>query len=309
MKRWLLVLGLLLIGYLLTGVVQVLPGERAVVRRFGRVLPEQPKPGLWIGLPWGMDRVDRVAVDRVQNVVVGYQDGDSGENIPAGQMLTGDHNLVNLQVTLYYKVQADEVVAYAIQADQVPATVSKAAEAVMAEWVAGRTVDDVLLNGKREMRSHLVEQTGQRIKPYHLGVQVLDAQVGLIAPPEEVKPAFDNVARAQTTIMTLINKAEQDAASRYRTAEADRYRLQQQAAADANSRVLLARQEAESFTRRLREYERGRINNPAYLQQIWQEERGKLFARLKDNKQLGLLDHHLGQDGLDMSIAPAMPQK
>ena len=53
---------------LTAGVVQVRPGERAVVRRFGRVLEHKPEPGLWVGLPWGMDRVDRVAVDRVQSV-------------------------------------------------------------------------------------------------------------------------------------------------------------------------------------------------------------------------------------------------
>ena len=59
--KWILPLGIVL--YLLTGVVEVRRGERAVVRRFGRVLAEQPEPGLWVGLPWGMDRVDRVEVD------------------------------------------------------------------------------------------------------------------------------------------------------------------------------------------------------------------------------------------------------
>ena len=294
MKKWLFLLGLLLIAYVATGVVQVLPGERAVVRRFGRVLPDQPKPGLWIGLPFGMDRVERVPVDRVRNVVVGYQDDEGGQAIPAGQMLTGDHNLVNIQVTLYYKVKAGEVVEYAMQADRVPGTVAQAAEAVMAEWVAGRTVDDVLLNGKREMRGDLVERTQQRIEPYRLGVQLVDARVGLVAPPEDVKSFFDKVSQAQTTIATMVNQAEQEAASGYRTAEAYRFGLQQQAAGEAHARLVLATQEAESFKHRLREYEIGRVANPAYLQQIWQEERGKLFARLKEKGQLGLLDHHLG---------------
>src|SRR5437588_278643 len=103
--RWPLLM-LLLVGYDLTGCVQVRPGERAVVRRFGRVLPHKPEPGLWVGLPWGMDRVDRVAVDKIQSVTVGYQDAVADQAIPAGQLLTGDHNLVNVQVTLFYKVSA-----------------------------------------------------------------------------------------------------------------------------------------------------------------------------------------------------------
>src|SRR4051812_22288071 len=64
--------GLALLVSLLTGVTQVQPGEIAVVRRFGRVLDERPGPGLYIGLPWGMEQVDRVAIDQVRRVTVGY---------------------------------------------------------------------------------------------------------------------------------------------------------------------------------------------------------------------------------------------
>ena len=96
----------LLLLYLLTGVVQVRPGERAVVRRFGRVLHAKPEPGLWVGLPWGMDRVDRVEVDKVRQVSVGYSEDETG--LPSGQFLTGDHNLVNVRVLLEYTVRADE---------------------------------------------------------------------------------------------------------------------------------------------------------------------------------------------------------
>ncbi|HVS36834.1 MAG TPA: hypothetical protein VMS17_14835, partial [Gemmataceae bacterium] len=74
-RRSLILLGLLLVtllGYAASGFYQVLPGEAAVVRRFGRVLPGRPELGLHLGLPWGMDRVDRVAVDQLRRVVVGW---------------------------------------------------------------------------------------------------------------------------------------------------------------------------------------------------------------------------------------------
>src|SRR4051794_21246574 len=126
--RW-LILVLLAIAYALTGVVQVRPGERAVVRRFGRVLADKPGPGLWVGLPWGMDRVDRVAVDRIQSVTVGYQEDVIDDSaIPAGQLLTGDHNLVNVQVTLTYKVIGDEVEEYVTQSERVEALIARTAE-------------------------------------------------------------------------------------------------------------------------------------------------------------------------------------
>jgi membrane protease subunit HflK len=302
--RWFLVAALLA-AYLLTGVVQIRPGERGVVRRFGRLLPSRLQPGLSFQLPWGMDRVDRVAVDRVQSVVVGYQEDDwSGEAMPGGQLLTGDHNLVNVQAVLTYKVRPDEEAEYIVQADRMDALLTRAVESVLAQWIAGRNVDYVLLNGKNEMRPILKEQTQSWIQPYRLGVQILDARVALIAPPDDVKPDFDGVALAQTRNTTLRNSAEQNVERQLRMAEAETYRLEQDTAAYVHRRRLLARQDAERFLNRLRQYQSGRKDNPFYLRQIWEEERGKLFARLKQNGQIDLLDHHLGADGLDLITAP-----
>jgi membrane protease subunit HflK len=256
-----------------------------------------------------MDRVDRVAVDRVQSVTVGYPDAGGEQVMPPGQLLTGDHNLVNVRATLYYKVRPEEVAEYVAATDQVEGLMTRVAETVLAEWVASRTVDDVLLRGKHDLGPALAAGTQQRLGPYRLGVEVLDARVALIAPPDEVKHAFDEVARAQTAIVTLTNRAEQEAEAALRTALSDKFRLEQTTAAYAHGQRLLARREADRFLDRLRQFEASRRTNPAYLRQIWEEERGRLFARLKENGQLGLLDHHLGADGLDLSIAPALPKK
>src|SRR5262249_53424295 len=110
-------------------------------------------------------------------------------------------------------------------------------------------------------------------------------------------------------VATLVNQAEQEAESRLRVAQSDKFRVEQETAAYVERQNLLARREADRFVERLKQYEEGRKSNPAYLRQIWEDERGKLFAKLKENGQIGLLDHHLGPDGLDMTIAPALPKK
>jgi modulator of FtsH protease HflK len=311
-RRTPILLGLLALAplaYAATGLYQVLPGEAAVVRRFGRVLPERPEPGLHLGLPWGMDRVDRVAVDQLRRVVVGYQEGTGAAAMPAGQLLTGDHNLVNVQATIYYKVRPDEAADYVTQADRVDGLAERAAEAVMAEWVASRTVDEALLNGKVGLREALVKEVGNRLAPYGLGVEVLDAPVALIAPPDEVKSAFDDVAREQTRIETKVNNAEQEAESQWKSALSYQYQKEQETAAYTSNRKLMARREADAFLERLRKYREGRRANPDYLRQIWDEERGKLFAALKANGQLGLLDDHIGPDGLDLNMTSPLPKK
>jgi membrane protease subunit HflK len=302
------VLILAVVGYALSGVTLVRSGERAVVRRFGRVLEHKPEPGLWIGLPWGMDRVERVPVDRVQEITVGYRDGDD-RPAPPGQVLTGDHNLVNLRVVLNFKVRPEAAGDYVAHQDRVEAILTRTAEAVLAEWAAGRTVDDVLLNAKTDLRLVLRQRTQEQLEPYGLGVEILDARVALAAPPDKVKPDFDNVARAQTQISTAVNRARQEAETRYSTALADVHRMEQTARANARNQELSARSEADTFRLRLNEYRRSQADNPNYLRQLWEEERNRLFARLRESGQIGTLDQQLGADGVDITIAPWQPPR
>jgi membrane protease subunit HflK len=310
-RLFLAVLLLALAGYLLTGVTQVRPGERAVVRRFGRVLDRQPEAGLWVGLPWGLDRVDRVPVDLVRRVEVGYRpDADEdAQTTPPGQLLTGDHNLVNVQMVVNYAVRHDAVVDYVVHADEADGLVARAAEAAMAEWVAGRPVDEVLLRGKVDLPPWVVEETQRRLGPYQIGVAISDASVALLLPPPQVKAAFDQVTQAQTEIRTRLYGAEQEAERALQAAEADKYRLEQLAAAYANEQTVQARAEADSFERRLKQYQETKRDNPDVLAAIWWDEMGKLFAKLREGGRVDLLDHHLGPDGLDITIVTPPKKK
>jgi membrane protease subunit HflK len=295
-------------AYLLTGVAQVRPGEKAVVRRFGQVV-ETPGPGLWIGFPWGIDRVDRVSVDRVRHVTVGFQAAaaESSPGTPPGQLLTGDHNLVNVEVVIDYDI--DQVVDYVVQADRVDGLIARSAETVLAEWVAGRTVDDVLVTDKAALPAWLVEQTQQRIDPYRLGVRLRAANVVALRPPEDVRYAFDRVTRAQTEIGTQQNKAREIATERRRKAEIEQVRIEQDTAAYMNEKLTLARAEADTFERRREQYQRLKQQNPDFLIALWWDEMGKVFARMKANGRIDLLDNHLGSDGLDITQFAPSPRK
>jgi membrane protease subunit HflK len=311
--RWSLVLLVLvsLGAYLATGLTQVRPGERAVVRRFGRVLPDKPGPGLRIGLPWGMDRVDRVSVDALRRVEVGYRPDveDDPQVTPPGRLLTGDHNLVNVQVVIGYTVREDEVEDYVLQQDRADALVGRVAETVVAEWVGGRSVDDVLLHGRSALRGRLGDECSRRLAPYHLGVEVQQADVTYLYPPRQVKDAFDDVTRAQTKISEDVNKAEEDAANSMRKAEAEKYRLGQLALAYAYEQRTRAQAEAASFEKRLTQYQRLREANPDFLRRVWFDEVGRLLTTLKAGGRLDLLDNHLSGDGLDLTVIQPPPRK
>jgi membrane protease subunit HflK len=313
MVRYVLgMLGLAILVYGLTSVTQVRPGERAIVRRFGRVV-DRPGPGLWIGLPYGMDRVDHVPVDLVRGLRIGYMpDADEDDQAtPLGQLLTGDHNLVNVQLVIDYAVGAsdEEIENYVVQGERAEGIVSRAAEAVLAEWVGGRTVDEVLLRGKTELPILVVERTQARIDPYHLGIQIQAASVSHLLPPYEVKQSFDDVTSEQTRIRTREYAAREAAARKLRSAQADRDRIEKLTAAYVKEQRLLALADAETFEQRLRQYQELRRDNPHILAGIWWDEIGKLFTRMKENGRIDLLDNRLGSEGLDITVAPPLPRK
>jgi len=303
------VIALLVAVSLLTGLRPIKPGQRAVVRRFGCVVAT-PEPGLWIGLPWGLERIDLISV-QVCRVAVGYdKDAEEPEGmIPRGQFLTGDHNLVNVQAKIDYAVDESNLVDFVEQQDRVEGVVSRAAEAVLAEWIASRKVDEILIRGQADLSMHLVRHTQERIEDYHLGIRIHHANVSHLLPPPQLKADFDDVTRAQTAIHTVENEAWQRRIEILRDADQKSFQIQKQSEAYKTERLRLAQADADRFSKRLQIYHELRRDNPNYLAAIWWDEMGKLFARMKETGRIDLLDNHLGADGLDITTFPPMPKK
>ncbi len=88
-----------------TGWCLVAPGEVVVVRRFGRPFDPPWGPGLHWRLPLGMDRLDRVRSDAVRQVTIGLAAPAGSDREPsAGEVMTGDLNLLRFQATVQYRV-------------------------------------------------------------------------------------------------------------------------------------------------------------------------------------------------------------
>jgi membrane protease subunit HflK len=289
MRRWALrlIVGLLLAAWLLTGVKEIRPGERAVIRRFGRVLDVQPRAGLWIGLPAGIDRVDRVPVEQVRRVAVGYRPGDDvGDEAPSGQLLTGDRNLVNVRIVLNYAVDPELVVEFVEQQERIEELMARTAEAALAEWVAGRPVDDVLLRGKTLLPKDLPERLQPRLDAAGLGVRLRGMDVAYLSPPDEVRPAFDGVAQAEADRKKMEQQARQQTLQRESEVSAEIRKLDLDGDAYARIRLEQARAEAAAFEERVSVY-RG---NPLVREAGRWTHFLKQVRRLAENGQLQPLD-------------------
>jgi membrane protease subunit HflK len=301
--RYLLPLAIFL--YLLTGISQVKPEERGVVRRFGQVVA-RPAPGLWIGLPWGIDSVDRVPVRTTQQFTIGYNldNWSDTPGTPTGQFLTGDHNLVNVQLVLHYAIgETDqELDDYVMHKDQVEAVLSRVVEAATAEWMAGESVDQVLLTGSASIPAWIMDRIAERLPKFRLGIRVQRVNVSLLAPPEEVRAAFEAVTQAQTGIRTKEFQARQEASQRERQADALRYKLEQEANEYGESQLRQASADATEFLAQLAAYREVSKNNPDALAFLWWDEMRKAITGLKNRGgRIEPLDAYLGSNGLDVT--------
>ena len=95
----------------------IAPGEVAVVRRLGRAIDPPWGPGLHWRFPAGIDRVDRIRTDAVRRLTIGYAGPAVADREPsAGEVMTGDLNLLRVEAALQYRV-ADPV-SHALRGDR-----------------------------------------------------------------------------------------------------------------------------------------------------------------------------------------------
>lgn len=256
MKHWLCLLLAASAAYAATGVYFVQPDEQVVVRRFGRISAEPREPGPHFGLPWGLDRIDRVKTREVKQVTIGPV-SLAGEAVGSsvGQWLTGDRNLVRVRATIHYTIQ--DPATYLFHATAVDSLIATAGQAAMSAVLAEQPVDRILTLGKRELGVVIGERLRDLVEGhYQLGVAIQSVDIGGVEPPPEVAEAFDNVINALRQREREINLAQGYADRTLAQAQADKQRVLDEAHAEHDRRLRDAQGEAARFEKLLAEYER-----------------------------------------------------
>lgn len=243
-------------GYLASGITLVQPDEVGVVRRFGAVLREPWEPGLHWGLPWGVDRVDRVKVSQTRTMGVGASGSGAAPLARApdsrsDDFLTGDLNLVTAEAVVQYRVR--DPVAYLLRARDVEASLRALSEWALTRALARRGIDELLTTGRAEVAEGLTRALQALFDAEGLGVAIVAVRLGRVAPPAAVAPAFADAARARSDRRQAITRSEE-----YRDRSRSEARGQAREIADAaagrvDRLVEPARGEAERFTRVLAE--------------------------------------------------------
>src|SRR5947209_4164737 len=194
----------------MTGVYVVRANEQAVVRRLGRVVDDRVGPGLHVGLPWGLDRVDRLRLREQKRLTVGFEQPDQALGRPVDpaqrEFLTGDQNLVNVELLVQYTIRAPR--AYLFAAADLEGVLREASAAGIAATAGARPVDALLTTGKTEAQERLRSLIQAAVDRCGLGVTVTAVNIQSVTPPLKVADAFRDVASAREDRDRIINAAE-----------------------------------------------------------------------------------------------------
>ncbi len=212
------IFGIVVVGLLLWAgfsSVYTVPAEsQGVVLRFGKY-KDTVNPGLQFKLPFNIDQVEVVAVQRQMKQEFGF--GTSGatsrtqysasrnEQMAERSMVTGDLNAASVEWNLQYKIEDPEKFLFKVRDPE--DTLRDISESVMRTVVGDRTVDEVITIGRQEISIVALEMMQSLVDKYELGLRIDLVELQNVNPPEQVRPSFNEVNQAQQERENLINVA------------------------------------------------------------------------------------------------------
>ncbi len=180
--------------WLASGAFIVQEGQVGIVTTFGK-LSHTVQPGFNWRWPAPFQAHETVNVAQVQTTEIGYRANVRNKQPNEALMLTGDENIVDVQFSVQYKI-TNPVAWVFNNRDQVE-TVRDAAETVVRELVGKARMDDVLAEGREQLAGEARRGIQQIANGYGLGAEIVGVTMQSVQPPDQVAPAFDEIAKAR----------------------------------------------------------------------------------------------------------------
>lgn len=269
----LLVIALVALVWLATGVYQVKPAEQAALRLFGQYTGALQGPGIHWFWPGPIGKRNIEAVTEIRRMELGFRTlpgGQVGDVPQEAIMITGDLNIVDVQMVVQYKISDLESFLFRVddpgEADRdVPPgfpegrTLKDAAESSLRQVVGQRSIDDVLTVEKEAAQADTLLKLQATLDSYFPpgapGIEIQEVRLLNVRPPDAVRDAFDDVVRARVDKESRINEALAYQQDRVPKARGDAQITIQGAEAFKQERILRATGEADRFLSVLKEYE------------------------------------------------------
>ena len=234
------------------------------MRRFGKVV-RITKEGPHYRLPQPIERVDKVKVEKVRRIEIGFRTINPGP--PAryrfmpeeSLMLTGDEQIIDAQITVQYKVNEPKDFLFNVRGLEAErGALMDAAEVSLRQVVGQRPIDDVLITEKLQVEIDIRELLQRIIDKYESGVRVVEVKLQTVRPPKEVAAAFSDVVSAKEDKDRLIKEADGYREDVLPKARGQAQSIIRGAEAYKAERIKRAQGDADRFLSVLKEYEKAK---------------------------------------------------
>ncbi len=246
------VIGVIVLILVFTSFYTISPEEVGVILRFGKY-SHTANPGLNFKIPFGVDKLTKVPVQRQLKEEFGFRTAEagvrtryaSGSFLEESLMLTGDLNSAVVEWIVQYRVSDPYKFLFKVRGAQL--TFRAMTEAVMREIIGDRSVDEVLTIGRQEISVSAQIKLQELCVQYETGIKVDQVVLQDVNPPDRVKPSFNEVNQAQQEKEKLINQAQSEYNKVIPRAAGEAEKLIQEASGYALERVNKAKGEAARF--------------------------------------------------------------
>ena len=200
----------LVFAVLSMGFYKVEPGERGVIRRFGK-LNRETGEGLHLMIPI-IERRNTPQVQAVRRMEIGYRTIEQGP--PAkysfvhqeALMLTGDENIVDVNISVQYRIS--DPVKYLFNVRNVEWMARQVCETALRQIIGFHTIDDAIAGGKEAIQMETRDKIQELFDKYNCGLLCINTQLQDVIAPREVDSAFKDVASAREDKERMIREAE-----------------------------------------------------------------------------------------------------
>jgi membrane protease subunit HflK len=233
--------------------------EVGVIQRFGEYR-RTTDPGLHSKIPFGMETVKKVKVQRVFKEEFGFRTTQAGVNTQYSSkdftdeslMLTGDLNSAVVDWIVQYRVK--DPVKYLFHVRNVIETLRDASESIMREVVGDHSVDEVIVLSRQDIEVLAQQSTQNLLDEFETGIDIVTIKLQDVNPPKSVQPAFNEVNEARQEKERIINEALEAYNKVVPQAKGQAEQTIRQAEGYAVNRVNRAKGDAENFLAVWREY-------------------------------------------------------
>ncbi len=278
-----LLIGIVALLWLVSGFYIVNAGERGVVLRFGQ-FSESTMPGPRWHLPYPFESVEKVNIEQVRTVEVGYRRTVKSKTLNESLMLTDDENIIDLQFSVQYVLKDPEDFLFTNRNPD--ETVMQVAESAMREVVGKSRMDYVLYEGRADVSARATKLMQELLDRYRIGVAVSKVNLQNAQPPEQVQAAFDDAVKAGQDRERLKNEGQAYANDVVPKARGLAARLIAEANGHKQRVIVAAEGDAARFTSIVTEYNKApQVTRERLYQDAMQQVLSSTTKVLVDSKQ------------------------